>query len=116
MTATGDATRIQDLGRLLAEQSRGGEDLRYLDIDTTPILARFGEDDMLFVASYEGGIYGLDAASGARSWVNDAATGVTDGSIVSGIKREVGYLTTETVLMRSKTGSVRHMIYRNPTR
>jgi len=44
-----------------------------------------------------------------------AATGVTDGSIVSGIKREVGYLTTETLLMRSKTGSVRRMIYRNPT-
>lgn len=44
-----------------------------------------------------------------------AATGVTDGSIVSGIKREVGYLTTETILMRSKTGSVRRMIYRNPT-
>jgi len=44
-----------------------------------------------------------------------AATGVTDGSIVAGIKREVGYLTTETILMRSKTGSVRHMTYRNPT-
>lgn len=44
-----------------------------------------------------------------------AATGVTDGSIVSGIKREVGYLTAETILMRSKTGSVRRMIYRNPT-
>jgi fructose-1,6-bisphosphatase II / sedoheptulose-1,7-bisphosphatase len=44
-----------------------------------------------------------------------AATGVTDGSIVSGIKREVGYLTTETILMRSKTGSVRRMTYRNPT-
>ncbi|WP_424965876.1 MULTISPECIES: class II fructose-bisphosphatase [unclassified Dinoroseobacter] len=44
-----------------------------------------------------------------------AATGVTDGSVVSGIKREVGYLTTETILMRSKTGSVRRMIYRNPT-
>ncbi|SDE89257.1 fructose-1,6-bisphosphatase II / sedoheptulose-1,7-bisphosphatase [Celeribacter baekdonensis] len=43
-----------------------------------------------------------------------AATGVTDGSIVSGIKREPGYLTTETILMRSKTGSVRHMTYRNP--
>ena len=43
-----------------------------------------------------------------------SATGVTDGSIVSGIKREVGYLTAETVLMRSKTGSVRRMIYRNP--
>ena len=44
-----------------------------------------------------------------------AATGVTDGSIVSGIRREVGYLTAETILMRSKTGSVRRMIYRNPT-
>ncbi|MHC0054912.1 class II fructose-bisphosphatase [Actibacterium sp. D379-3] len=45
-----------------------------------------------------------------------AATGVTDGSVVKGIKREPGYLTTETILMRSKTGSVRHMIYRNPTK
>ncbi len=42
-----------------------------------------------------------------------AATGVTDGSIVHGIKREPGYLTTETILMRSKTGSVRRMSYRN---
>ena len=44
-----------------------------------------------------------------------AATGVTDGSLVPGIKREVGYLTAETILMRSKTGSVRRMQYRNPT-
>lgn len=43
-----------------------------------------------------------------------AATGVTDGSLVSGIKREVGFITAETILMRSKTGSVRRMIYRNP--
>jgi len=43
-----------------------------------------------------------------------AATGVTDGSILQGIRREVGYLTAETILMRSKTGSVRRMIYRNP--
>ncbi|SDE40734.1 class II fructose-bisphosphatase [Limimaricola pyoseonensis] len=43
-----------------------------------------------------------------------AATGVTDGSLVPGIKREVGYLTAETILMRSKTGSVRRMSYRNP--
>lgn len=45
-----------------------------------------------------------------------AASGVTDGSLVAGIKREVGYVTIETILMRSKTGSVRRMIYRNPTR
>ena len=43
-----------------------------------------------------------------------AATGVTDGSLLPGIKREPGYVTAETVLMRSKTGSVRHMRYRNP--
>lgn len=43
-----------------------------------------------------------------------AATGVTDGSLLRGLKREVGWITTETVLMRSKTGSVRRMIYRNP--
>jgi len=44
-----------------------------------------------------------------------AATGVTDGSIVHGIKREPGVLTTETILMRSKTGSVRRMSYRIKT-
>ena len=44
-----------------------------------------------------------------------AATGVTDGSILPGIKREPGFLTAETILMRSKTGSVRRMRYRNPT-
>ncbi|GAB1379761.1 class II fructose-bisphosphatase [Pararhodobacter aggregans] len=43
-----------------------------------------------------------------------SATGVTNGSIVSGIKREPGWVTTETLLMRSKTGSVRRMIYRTP--
>ena len=45
-----------------------------------------------------------------------AATGVTGGSLLPGIKREVGFLTTETILMRSKTGSVRCMRYRNPTK
>jgi fructose-1,6-bisphosphatase II / sedoheptulose-1,7-bisphosphatase len=45
-----------------------------------------------------------------------AATGVTDGSLVPGIKREVGYITVETILMRSKTGSVRRMTYRNPVK
>src|SRR5210317_1490033 len=43
-----------------------------------------------------------------------AATGVTGGSLLPGIKREIASITTETLLMRSKTGSVRRMIYRNP--
>ena len=45
-----------------------------------------------------------------------AATGVTSGSILSGIKREPGWMTTETLLMRSKTGSVRRMTYRSPVK
>ncbi|MCE6951029.1 class II fructose-bisphosphatase [Cereibacter sphaeroides] len=45
-----------------------------------------------------------------------AATGVTNGSILAGIKREPGWVTTETILMRSKTGSVRRMSYRNPVK
>jgi fructose-1,6-bisphosphatase II / sedoheptulose-1,7-bisphosphatase len=41
-----------------------------------------------------------------------AATGVTNGSIVSGARRDGEYLETETILMRSKTGSIRRLIYR----
>ena len=41
-----------------------------------------------------------------------AATGVTDGSVVSGARRVDGFLETETILMRSKTGSVRRLFYR----
>jgi fructose-1,6-bisphosphatase II / sedoheptulose-1,7-bisphosphatase len=45
-----------------------------------------------------------------------AATGVTGGSLLPGIRREPGWVETETLLMRSKTGSVRRMHYRNPRR
>ncbi|GAB1362424.1 class II fructose-bisphosphatase [Rhodobacter sp.] len=45
-----------------------------------------------------------------------AATGVTTGSLLAGIKREPGWVTTETLLMRSKTGSVRRVTYRSPLR
>ena len=45
-----------------------------------------------------------------------AATGVTDGSIVRGARREGEWMETETILMRSKTGSVRRVIYRNPVK
>ena len=41
-----------------------------------------------------------------------AATGVTDGSIVAGARRDGEWLETETLLMRSKTGSVRRLLYR----
>ena len=62
------------------------------------------------------GITDLDRTYGLHDLVrNDvifAATGVTDGSIVRGARRDGDYLETETILMRSKTGSVRRIVYR----
>jgi fructose-1,6-bisphosphatase II / sedoheptulose-1,7-bisphosphatase len=50
-------------------------------------------------------VYGLlDLASGD---VMFAATGVTDGSMVRGVRREGGGAFTESIVMRSKTGTVR---------
>ncbi len=43
-----------------------------------------------------------------------AATGVTDGSIVKGARRVDDFIETETILMRSKTGSVRRLMYHCP--
>jgi len=62
------------------------------------------------------GITDLDRIYGLHDLVrNDvifAATGVTDGSILRGARRDGAYLETETILMRSKTGSVRRITYR----
>ncbi|MEM9967797.1 MAG: class II fructose-bisphosphatase [Pseudomonadota bacterium] len=43
-----------------------------------------------------------------------AATGVTGGTLLPGVRREPGWMTTETLIMRSKTGSVRRINYRTP--
>ena len=47
-----------------------------------------------------------------RDHVIFAATGVTDGSILRGARRKGEFLETETLLMRSRTGSVRRLSYR----
>ncbi len=63
-----------------AEQSLGpAESQRYLDVDTTPAVADLpGVGRVAFVASYAGGVYALDAESGARVWANTHARGVHD--------------------------------------
>ncbi len=62
------------------------------------------------------GIEDLDRIYTLGEMVRDnvifAATGVTDGSILRGARRVGPYLETETLLMRSRTGSVRRMSYR----
>ena len=64
------------------------------------------------------GITDLDRIYGRDDMVTQdvifAATGVTNGSILPAVRREPGWLTCETLLMRSKTGSVRRMNYRTP--
>ncbi len=64
------------------------------------------------------GITDLDAVYTRDEMVRQdvifAATGVTSGTLLAGIKREPGWVTTQTLLMRSKTGSVRRMEYRTP--
>jgi outer membrane protein assembly factor BamB len=65
-----------------AEQS-AGEAPRYLDVDTTPILDEHPQGHVVYVSSYAGGIYALDANTGARVWSNDKASGVTDLTLFS---------------------------------
>lgn len=62
-----------------AEQQAGGQEQRYLDVDTTPIVADVpGPGRVVFVASYQGGVYALDAENGSRVWANEKAAGVND--------------------------------------
>jgi fructose-1,6-bisphosphatase II / sedoheptulose-1,7-bisphosphatase len=80
---------------------------------------QFRNDDEVARAR-RAGIDDLDRIYGRDDMVTAdvifAATGVTDGSILPGIRREPDWLTTETMLMRSKTGSVRSMTYRTPAK
>lgn len=61
-----------------AEQTAGGEAPRYLDVDTTPVADTIGQARVVYVASYAGGVFALDADSGARIWSNDKALGTTE--------------------------------------
>lgn len=65
----------------LAAVARTGADvetLKYLDIDTTPVLANTRGGPVVIVASYEGGVFALDAESGRQVWRNDRTLGVTE--------------------------------------
>ncbi len=61
-----------------AEQSSGAEAPRYLDVDTTPVVGAIAGERVVYVASYAGGVFALDAETGARVWSNDQAVGATE--------------------------------------
>jgi outer membrane protein assembly factor BamB len=60
-----------------AEQSLG-EMPKYLDVDTTPVPGTIGGGPVIYVASYAGGVFALDALTGNRVWGNDRAAGAAD--------------------------------------
>jgi outer membrane protein assembly factor BamB len=60
------------------EQQVGGEPVKYLDVDTTPVVDREGGQEIVYVASYQGGVVALEGESGNRLWGNEKVTGVTD--------------------------------------
>ena len=59
-----------------------------------------------------GRIYSRDEL--VRGDVIFASTGVTDGSLLGGVRRLNGHVETETLLMRSKTHTVRRVLCRRP--
>ncbi len=61
-----------------ADANGPGDRARYLDVDTTPVFARISSGDVVFVGSYAGGVFALDAENGTRAWVNEKAIGVTE--------------------------------------
>jgi outer membrane protein assembly factor BamB len=61
----------------VAEQTLG-ELPTYLDVDTTPIADVIDEQPVVYVASYEGGVFALNADNGARAWSNTLVRGASE--------------------------------------
>jgi outer membrane protein assembly factor BamB len=60
-----------------AEQNLG-EIPPYLDVDTTPVGDLLEQGPVVYVGSYAGGVYALDAETGTQVWSNPAVAGVSD--------------------------------------
>ena len=55
-----------------------GDVPRYLDVDTTPVPGIIDESPVIYVGSYDGGVYALDAESGNKVWGRNEVTGVSE--------------------------------------
>ena len=73
-----------------AAESGAADAIRYLDVDTTPVIASVDGEELVFVSSYETGTYALYLASGAEAWHNDGVKGATDLVLWSGALRDGG--------------------------
>jgi outer membrane protein assembly factor BamB len=75
--ATG-AERWQPVDLAAEVEAQTGEAPRYLDVDTTPVPDTLQTGPVVFVASYAGGVYALDAETGTQVWSNTGVIGVSD--------------------------------------
>jgi outer membrane protein assembly factor BamB len=55
-----------------------GELPTYLDVDTTPVADVIDDQPVIYVASYEGGVFALNADTGARAWTNSVVRGASE--------------------------------------
>lgn len=55
-----------------------GQQPRYLDVDTTPLLTEVQGVPAVLVAQYDGGVFALEAETGKLLWRNELATGVNN--------------------------------------
>jgi outer membrane protein assembly factor BamB len=75
--ATG-AERWQPVDLAAEVETQTGEAPRYLDVDTTPVPDTLQTGPVVFVASYAGGVYALDAETGSQVWSNTGVLGVSE--------------------------------------
>jgi outer membrane protein assembly factor BamB len=61
----------------IAEQTLG-ELPTYLDVDTTPVPDMIEEQPVVYVASYEGGVFALNADTGSRVWSTPNVRGASE--------------------------------------
>ncbi len=54
-----------------------GDVPKYLDVDTTPVSDTLETGPAVFVASIQGGVFALDAETGAQVWSNSLVSGAT---------------------------------------
>jgi outer membrane protein assembly factor BamB len=76
--ATTGTERWQPVDLSAEAEEATGDVPRYLDVDTTPVAGVIDESPVVFVGSYDGGVYALDADSGSKVWSRSEVTGVNE--------------------------------------
>jgi len=70
------AERWQPVDLAAEVEATTGEAPRYLDVDTTPVPDTLHAGPVVFVGSYSGGVFALDADTGTQVWSNPGVLGV----------------------------------------